>query len=37
VDVVIGNQFRQLATETEVRQSIAALGNPEPPPGTCRA
>jgi len=37
VDVVIGNQFRQLATETEVRQSIAALGNPEPPPGTCPA
>ncbi|MPZ27849.1 MAG: LytR family transcriptional regulator [Micromonosporaceae bacterium] len=35
VDVVIGVQFRQLATETEVRQSIAALGNPEPPPGTC--
>lgn len=37
VDVVIGNRFRQLATETEVRQSIAALGNPEPPPGTCPA
>lgn len=35
VDVVIGNRFRQLATETEVRQSIAQLGNPEPPPGTC--
>lgn len=39
VDVVIGNQFRQLATETEVRQSIAArateLGDPVPPPGTC--
>lgn len=35
VDVVIGNEFRQLATETEVRQSIAALGNPDPPPGTC--
>jgi hypothetical protein len=37
VDVVIGGQFRQLATETEVRQSIAALGNPDPPPGTCPA
>jgi hypothetical protein len=37
VDVVIGNRFRQLATETEVRQSIAALGTPEPPPGTCPA
>jgi hypothetical protein len=35
VDVVIGNRFRQLATETEVRQSIASLGNPEAPPGTC--
>lgn len=35
VDVVIGNRFRQLATETEVRQSIAALGSPEAPPGTC--
>lgn len=35
VDVVIGQRFRQLATETEVRQSIAALGNPEAPPGTC--
>jgi hypothetical protein len=37
VDVVIGSGFRQLATETEVRQSIAALGNPIPPPGTCVA
>jgi hypothetical protein len=39
VDVVVGSQFRQLATETEVKQSIAArateLGDPEPPPGTC--
>lgn len=35
VDVVIGNQFRQLATPTEVRQSIAALGHPAPPEGTC--
>lgn len=37
VDVVIGNRFRQLATETEVRQSIASLGNPVAPPGTCAA
>lgn len=37
VDVIIGNGFRQLATETEVRQSIAALGNPTPPAGTCVA
>lgn len=35
VDVVIGDRFRQLATETEVRQSIAASGNPIAPPGTC--
>lgn len=35
VDVVIGDQFRQLATPTEVRLSIAALGNPVPPAGTC--
>jgi hypothetical protein len=35
VDVIIGTDFRQLATETEVRQSIAASGNPTPPPGTC--
>ncbi len=37
VDVVIGTQFQQLATTTEVNQSIAALGNPELPPGTCEA
>lgn len=35
VDILIGNQFRQLATETEVRQSIAALGNAVAPAGTC--
>jgi LytR cell envelope-related transcriptional attenuator len=35
VDVIIGIDFNQLATETEVHQSIAALGNPDPPPGTC--
>jgi hypothetical protein len=35
VDVVIGSRFQQLATETEVRQSIAALGNPVAPPNTC--
>lgn len=37
VDVIIGTQFQQLATMTEVNQSIAALGNPEPEPGTCAA
>lgn len=35
VDVVLGSEFRQLATPTEVSQAIAAAGNPEPPAGTC--
>lgn len=35
VDIVVGNQFRQLATETEVKQSIAGMGPPTPPEGTC--
>jgi hypothetical protein len=37
VDVVIGEKFQQLATTTEVNQSIAALGNPQLPDGTCEA
>jgi LytR cell envelope-related transcriptional attenuator len=37
VDVVLGTRFQQLATTTEVNQSIAALGNPALPPGTCDA
>lgn len=38
VDVVIGNGFRQLATSTEVNQSLVELGGrPELPPGTCAA
>jgi hypothetical protein len=37
VDVTIGTQFEQLATTTEVNQSIAAIGNPLLPPGTCNA
>src|SRR5258705_6890398 len=37
VNVVIGENFQQLATTTEVNQSIAALGNPLPPAGTCEA
>lgn len=37
VDVVLGAQFRQLATPTEVHQAIAQAGNPAPPPGTCPA
>jgi hypothetical protein len=35
VDVVIGGRFKQLATPTEMRQSIAILGSPKLPPGTC--
>jgi hypothetical protein len=35
VDVVIGNKFLKLGTVTEVNQSLAALGSPEAPPGTC--
>lgn len=35
VDVIIGTRFRQLGTPTEVNQSIAQLGSPQAPPGTC--
>jgi LytR cell envelope-related transcriptional attenuator len=35
VDVIVGTQFQQLATTTEVNQSIAQLGTPDLPPGTC--
>jgi hypothetical protein len=35
VDVVIGGEFRQLATPTEFNQSVSALQNPAPPKGTC--
>lgn len=35
VDVVLGDKFRQLATVTEVKQSLAGLGLPKPPAGTC--
>lgn len=37
IDVLLGDQFRQLATPTVVSQAIAAVGNPQPPPGTCAA
>jgi len=37
VDIVIGNQFQQLATTTEVNQSLVELGEPEVPPGACAA
>jgi hypothetical protein len=35
VDLTLGTQFQQLATVTEVNQTIAANGLPSPPPGTC--
>lgn len=37
VDVVIGTQFQQLATTTEVNQSLAGIGEPSLPPGACPA
>ena len=37
IDVVIGDAFGQLATFTEVNQSLAQLSEPVPPPGTCAA
>jgi len=37
VDVVIGAEFQQLATSTEVNQSLVELGEPELPPGACAA
>lgn len=37
VDVVLGTKFQQLGTITEVKQSLAALGNPVLPKGTCDA
>jgi hypothetical protein len=37
VDVIIGAAFQQLATTSEVNQSIAALGNPQLEEGTCEA
>ena len=37
VDVIIGTRFEQLATTTEVNQSLVELGQPELPPGACAA
>ncbi len=40
VDVVIGDEFKQLATTTEVNQSLvelASLGEPKLPPQSCPA
>ncbi|TDB72760.1 LytR family transcriptional regulator [Micromonospora sp. KC723] len=35
VDVVLGSGFQQLATTTEVNQSLGDLGSPTAPDGTC--
>ncbi|MFY1701106.1 MULTISPECIES: LytR C-terminal domain-containing protein [Micromonospora] len=35
VDVVLGNGFAQLATTTEVNQSLGDLGSPVAPVGSC--
>ncbi|MEU1686302.1 LytR C-terminal domain-containing protein [Micromonospora sp. NPDC005707] len=35
VDVILGNGFQQLATTTEVNQSLGDLGSPQAPTGTC--
>jgi len=37
VDIVIGEQFQQLATTTEVNQSLVELSEPQVPPGACPA
>lgn len=37
VEVIIGTEFQQLGTTTEVNQSIGALGNPPLPKGACAA
>jgi hypothetical protein len=37
VDIAIGSQFQQLATTTEVNQSLVELGEPVLPPGACAA
>jgi hypothetical protein len=37
VDIVVGSQFQQLATSTEVNQSLVELGEPQVPPGACPA
>jgi hypothetical protein len=35
IDIVIGSEFRQLATTTEVNQSLVEVGEPTLPPGSC--
>jgi hypothetical protein len=35
IDVVLGPSYKKLATETEQRLSLASVGRPKPPQGTC--
>ncbi|MGH3740559.1 MAG: LytR C-terminal domain-containing protein [Micromonosporaceae bacterium] len=35
VDVVLGMEFRQLATPAEVNDALRLIGDPSPPPGMC--
>jgi hypothetical protein len=37
VDVVLGSKYLELATQTEVNQSLVELGEPDVPPGACAA
>ncbi|MBL7252836.1 LytR C-terminal domain-containing protein [Paractinoplanes lichenicola] len=37
IDIVVGAEYRQLATRTEVNQSLAQLSEPQLPPGSCLA
>ncbi len=37
VEIVVGADYAQLATSTEVNQSLVELGEPEVPPGACAA
>ncbi len=37
VEIVVGAGFQQLATSTEVNQSLVELGEPQVPPGACAA
>ena len=37
VEIIVGADYAQLATSTEVNQSLVELGEPELPPGACAA
>jgi hypothetical protein len=37
VEISIGSRYQQLATSTEVNQSLVELGEPQVPPGACAA